>query len=108
MTIAGPIYLGSIKQGLSAEHIYSIKFTDATAASVPSVTVYNRAGDNKTLTVMPAGSPSAATNIVTLPNMKSLALADGVYRVVVVATVDGQRPSRSFDVVPRDEKVTDD
>lgn len=108
MTIAGPIYLGSVKQGLLAEYVYSIKFTDGVAASAPTVTVYNRDGVDKTATVMPSGSPSASVNIITLPNMKSLVLADEVYRVVVKATVDGQKPTRAFDVVPRDEKVTDD
>lgn len=97
-------HLGKVKQGLLARHIYSVKFADATAASSPVVAVYNKAGTDKTSTVMP-GSPTAATNIVTLPEMKSLALLDEEYRVVLYATVDGQRPSRVFDVIPFDERT---
>ncbi len=97
--------MGSKEQGLLARHTYSIQFTDGTLASSPSVAVYNRAGTAKTPVVMPSGSAIASTNVVTLPEMRNLDEDDEVYRVVVVATVDGQTVSRAFDVVPKNEQT---
>lgn len=97
------IYLGIVEQGLLQEITYSIKFTNGTAASSPGVTVYNQAGDNRTSIIMPSGSPSASTNIVTLPTAKDLDMNDETYRVVIMATVDGQLLTRVFSILPIDE-----
>lgn len=103
------IYMGSKRAGLLSRPVYSIKFTDAALVSSPAVDgVYNRAGDNKKNTVMPSGLPTASVNIITLPEMRNFDLDDEGYRVVLTATADGQLISRSFDVIPRDEKTTDD
>lgn len=101
------IYVGSTEQGLLEEKVYGVQFFGATSISSPVVYVYNRAGTDVKATVMSSGSPSVSgTDTVVLPTMKDLALVDVVYRVIVVATVNGQpKVSRAIDVVPRDEKA---
>ena len=91
MSSVREILEGQQVQGTTEEITYTLTFPASWGTpSDPTVIVYSvnettAALTNVTSTVMPAGSASVASQIVTLPEMKSL--TDGVlYRVVVTIT----------------------
>ena len=86
---------GPIAQGESEEWAYIMRFRDATTVSSPAATVFDNGGDDVTATVMPTGSASVitGTNKVQLPTLKLLDEGASPYRIVCLATVDGNKQS---------------
>lgn len=82
---------GKQSQGSTEEVTYTITFPASWGVpTAPSVIVYSvslstAALTNVTATVMPAGSASASSQVVTLPELKSLT-AGVLYRVLVTVT----------------------
>lgn len=78
------------KQGVDEEIVYTITTTPwGSSPTSPSAVVKDLSDDSDvTSTVMPAGSASAAGDVITLPVLKSLT-AGSRYRVEVKFTVSG-------------------
>lgn len=93
-----------VQPQLTNEEInWSGTYTGATAVSAVTVIVYLNNVD-VTATVMPVNAPTVSGSRVNLSPLKALTAAQ-TYRVVILATVDGQ-PKRAliFDVKVEDPK----
>lgn len=88
---------GTQYQGVDEEITYTLDVTSwGSSPTSPSV-VGKQAGADVTSTIMPVGSPSVSSNVITLPKIKSLT-ADLTYRVEVKFTVGGNVVEAYFDI----------
>ena len=77
---------------------FAVEFKGAVSVSGPGATVY-RSGTDVTSTVMPSGSHTASSNVVTLKPLTAQSGDGGQeYVVAVSATVDGNSEIRKFQV----------
>lgn len=94
---------GVQEQLTNEEIIWGGIYTGATSVSSATVAVYQD-GTDVTVTVMPVNAPTISGNQVNLSPLKLLT-AELTYRVVILATVDGQpKQALIFDVIGKDPK----
>lgn len=81
------------------ELTFAVLFEGATSVSSPSVKAYKNRTDVSS-TIFPSGSPSASSNVVTLPTAKAWTSGER-YVIELVATVDGMILTKALSVVVR-------
>ena len=89
---------GKQYQGEDESIVYTVDFAAIGTPTSPTVEVKDGDGEDVKSTVMPTGSPTVATTIVTLPALTALT-AGGKYRVEVQVTIDGNTLEHYFPVI---------
>ncbi len=92
---------GDQAQGVDEQIVYTLSTTKVgSSPTSPSVKVFDvkASYEDVTSTVMPSGSPSVASDVITLPKLQSLT-AGKVYRVEVKYTVSGNLIETYFNVI---------